>query len=331
MKLDDYTIDNTAYLLRQLKDIYGWPALCAMPADDLLVLMQRSARETDASSSLQAIAPWLRCGLLNLLCLPARQREDQIAQIAQMTGADPENLKRALLVLDKKLQLSRAERIQISNDHERTDPDVDESASALQSRPSAVLAAALGIGLGIGLLVTYQVSSYRQSLQRQLEAKDAQARKSKATSEERKQGENRQVPASQSPPSVSAPPPPEIPRPSVPESTALPEPTPSEQPRRENSDTQTATAEIRWQGCDSADPTAGTARSGNTWWPVVGPPDALLAVQRHCRSDAFRNNDGNTQIASFPDRSVAETFARELSGDSRHPYFFYVGDPTVYD
>uniref|UniRef100_UPI001E3138D2 hypothetical protein n=1 Tax=Synechococcus sp. 1G10 TaxID=2025605 RepID=UPI001E3138D2 len=72
-------------------------------------------------------------------------------------------------------------------------------------------------------------------------------------------------------------------------------------------------------------------QTGDTWWPVVGQSESLEAVQRHCRGDAFRNRDGNVQVASFRDRSAAVAFAQELSADRQHPYTFYVGEPTSYD
>ncbi len=331
MKLDDQTVEKAAGLLAQLKETYGWASLCAMPVEDLVLLMERSARDADAAQASKVIAPWLHAGLLSQLQLSAKQRNDLIARSAVDTATDPQSLRNALLAFDKKLRLSREERLKGAADGKRA--DADGPSSGVQATPSTVLAVALGIGLAVGLLVTYQVSSYRQVLQRQFDTSEEAARKAKAEADQQPEQEEEQRKSPQPPSATPLPEPSELPRPSLPESTAPTESAPSEQPRESATATQPSTPadDIRWQGCDSPDPTAGTSRAQNTWWPVVGPPGSLAAVQRHCRSDAFRNNDGNTQIASFPDRSVAEAFAREVSGDSRHPYLFYIGDPTIYD
>jgi hypothetical protein len=331
MKLNDDTVEQVAGLLAQLKETYGWDSLCSMPAEDLVLLMERSARDPDAALAARVIAPWLQNGLLNQLQLPTKRRDEQIERSAVATGTDKQSLFNALLIFDKKLQLSRNEKkLQVP---ESDGTEKKEVPSVLQAKASTVLAAALGIGLAIGLLITHQVSSYRQVLQRQLEASEKEARKAKEEAKKQEDGEMNQRRSLPPPAATPLPEPSEIPRPSLPDSTAMPESVPSEQTRGSPSasDSNPSAEDIRWQGCDSPDPTAGTARAQNTWWPVVGPPESLEAVQRHCRRDAFRNNDGNTQIASFPDRSVAEAFAREISGDGRHPYFFYIGDPTTYD
>ena len=91
-----------------------------------------------------------------------------------------------------------------------------------------------------------------------------------------------------------------------------------------------AAASGQWQACLDYASNEGTApQAGETWWPVVGPAEALEASRQHCRADAFINGSGNVQIASFRDRSTAETFAQQLSSDNSHPYGFRVGEPTV--
>lgn len=86
----------------------------------------------------------------------------------------------------------------------------------------------------------------------------------------------------------------------------------------------------RWQACLEEDQQDGAApRSGETWWPVIGPADALQAARRHCRGDAFLNSQGNAQIASFRDRDTAQSFAATLTADSSHPWSFRVGEASV--
>lgn len=86
---------------------------------------------------------------------------------------------------------------------------------------------------------------------------------------------------------------------------------------------------VSWQGCQQNQPESDRApRQGETWWPVVGPAEALEPARQHCRSDAFTNSNGNVQVASFPDRQAAEAFADALTRDNSHPYSFWVGDAT---
>jgi hypothetical protein len=86
---------------------------------------------------------------------------------------------------------------------------------------------------------------------------------------------------------------------------------------------------VTWQGCQQNQPDSDRSpRSGETWWPVVGPAEALQQARQHCRADAFTNSTGNVQVASFPDRQTAEAFADALTRDNSHPYSFWVGDAT---
>ena len=105
---------------------------------------------------------------------------------------------------------------------------------------------------------------------------------------------------------------------------AVPEPVP------EATDAPPApAATAQWQACvDVATQDGPPPQAGETWWPVVGPSEALEASRQHCRGDAFINGSGNLQIASFRDRSTAEAFAQQLTNDRSHPYSFRVGEPT---
>lgn len=105
---------------------------------------------------------------------------------------------------------------------------------------------------------------------------------------------------------------------------AAPEP---EAPEREP---QANASDQPWQACLEEEQRDGAApRSGETWWPVIGPADALTAARRHCRGDAFLNSQGNAQIASFRDRGTAQSFAETLTADSSHPWSFRVGEASV--
>ncbi|MFM7312553.1 MAG: hypothetical protein ACKO0M_05195, partial [Cyanobium sp.] len=85
-----------------------------------------------------------------------------------------------------------------------------------------------------------------------------------------------------------------------------------------------------WQAClreenrDGAPP-----QPGETWWPVVGPPDALEAARQHCRADAFVNRSGNVQIASFRSLEIASRFVEQLNQDGSIPYRFRVGEASL--
>lgn len=91
-----------------------------------------------------------------------------------------------------------------------------------------------------------------------------------------------------------------------------------------------ATTAGQWQACvNYASNDGPPPQTGETWWPVVGPGEALEDSRQHCRGDAFINGSGNVQIASFRDRGTAEAFAQQLTSDNSHPYSFRVGEPTL--
>ncbi len=118
------------------------------------------------------------------------------------------------------------------------------------------------------------------------------------------------------------------PAPSNPPSTPAPVPTPP--PREPAQTTPEPARSDQWQACmDYSSNNGPPPQAGESWWPVVGPTEALDASRQHCRGDAFRNASGNAQIASFRDRATATAFAQQLTSDSSHPYSFWVGDPTV--
>lgn len=85
-----------------------------------------------------------------------------------------------------------------------------------------------------------------------------------------------------------------------------------------------------WAACraDNGRAPSPPPQPGDVWWPVVGPPDALAEARLRCRSDAFLNRNGNVQVSSFRDRTIAASFADQLSRDPAHPYSFWVGEPS---
>ena len=106
------------------------------------------------------------------------------------------------------------------------------------------------------------------------------------------------------------------------EAERSPSPTPTPTPATNTVD--------QWQACaDYAGNDAPPPQAGETWWPVVGPREALADSRQHCRGDAFINSTGNVQIASFRDRDTATAFAEQLTRDNSHPYSFWVGDSTT--
>lgn len=86
-----------------------------------------------------------------------------------------------------------------------------------------------------------------------------------------------------------------------------------------------------WQACkQDAMIEKASPQIGESWWPVVGPAEALQDAKIYCRSDAFVSaRTGKVQISSFRDRSVAVRFAELLTSDNSHPWSFEVGSPRV--
>jgi hypothetical protein len=86
-----------------------------------------------------------------------------------------------------------------------------------------------------------------------------------------------------------------------------------------------------WQACEQDSMIEkASPQTGETWWPVVGPPEALQEAKLYCRSDAFVSaRTGKVQISSFRDRSVAVRFSELLTSDNSHPWTFEVGPPRV--
>lgn len=68
--------------------------------------------------------------------------------------------------------------------------------------------------------------------------------------------------------------------------------------------------------------------SGNTWWPVLGPPNQLDVIkQSHCR-DAYINVEGSLQVASFSTEAEARAFSERLTNSIG--VNFRVGQPREY-
>jgi len=86
-----------------------------------------------------------------------------------------------------------------------------------------------------------------------------------------------------------------------------------------------------WQACEKDSMVEkASPQIGETWWPVVGPAEALQDAKKYCRADAFVSaRTGKVQISSFRDRSVAARFAELLTSDNSHPWSFEVGPPRV--
>jgi hypothetical protein len=68
--------------------------------------------------------------------------------------------------------------------------------------------------------------------------------------------------------------------------------------------------------------------SGDTWWPVLGPPNQLDVIkQSHCR-DAYINLEGSLQVASFSTEADARAFSEHLTNSIG--VNFRVGQPREF-
>lgn len=77
---------------------------------------------------------------------------------------------------------------------------------------------------------------------------------------------------------------------------------------------------LPWQASCGSPPV-----SGSSWWPVLGPREALEVVRRSYCGDAFVTPAGVAQVASFSTFEQASAFAQRLTSASG--YSFRVGQP----
>jgi len=312
-------------LLRSLKETYGWSAIRSMPAQDLIVLLTRSSRSDEDHVAVDAFGPWIQLGLLDLLSAPPRQRQGHWRKLSADLGSPAAVLEASAQRMDRVLALSRADRRDLPTPAAVA---ADHSPSAPAGRIMPLLIGTGVLGMAAGLALTIQIGRYRQEVIRQQQAsreQKAELDRVKRQLSQRDQAAGRS--GSESPRRSLAPE--ALPTPALPEGAPdppVPEPSPS--PTRASGEPEIP----RWSGCEPVAAGSGASpQPGDLWWPVVGPLTSLEAVRRHCRADAFRNRDGNTQVASFRDRSAATAFADQLSADPQHPYTFYVGESTRYD
>lgn len=309
-------------LLHRLKNTYGWAALRRMPPEDLILLMQRSARTEAEVNAAQAFSPWIGQGLIELLVLQPRQRDQRLPMLPVAGATTTDALKATLRSLDRALALSRSER-QLSEQH--PGPAVTAAPSPRQKPLVPVLVLASVIGLAAAMAVTAQIARYRQEVMRQ----QAMAREQKAELDRVKLQLEEQQKAAATPPPAPSPPP--LNRRSLPAQTTSARPRAGTDAPGLPSSQGVGQSGLTWRACEQDQPPGAPPRSGDTWWPVVGPAAALEALRRHCRGDAFLNKDSNVQVASFRDRSSALLFAMELTAEPGHAYVFRLGEPTIYD
>lgn len=323
----DPSLERFGALLRHLKSTYGWPSIRTMATEDLMVLLKRSVRSQEDRVFLEALHPEVLRRLIDLLSTPPHQREQQIIVLASALSISPEVVAATLKRLDRTMSLSRADR--------RSRPHVtgagDESPS--KGRPpwfTPLVAGGVAIGLAGAVAITIQIDRYRQEvLRQQLVTREQKAEldRVKQQLEESQQAITKNPSAG----SLSSSPPGALSRPSLPTAREGPPRSMTEQAPPPQVTQPSSSADLRWRGCEDAGRSSTPPQSGDTWWPVVGPAASLQAVQQHCRADAFRNRDGNVQVASFPSRIAAAVFADAVTSDPGHPYTFYVGEPTTYD
>jgi hypothetical protein len=77
---------------------------------------------------------------------------------------------------------------------------------------------------------------------------------------------------------------------------------------------------LAWQASCGSPPV-----SGGSWWPVLGPREAVEVVRSRYCGDAFVTVSGAMQVASFSTSEEASAFAQRLSIASG--YGFRVGEP----
>lgn len=327
MMLTSSTADRFAGLLKSLKDAYGWQELCALPQTDFITLLRRSARSHDDKAVVEAVIPLIHHGLLPLLSTRAGNREPQIRRISSVLRLPPQDLQNLVRSLDRTIRLTNSER---EPEQVQTSDAGSKQIAISRSKLRAVVVGASVLLLAAGVGLTLQVGRYRQELARQQQATKSQKAEIDAM-KKKLSSSTSSIPS----PNGSAPEPPvfePLQRPSLPAgseaTSAVPSQSSQESSRESPRPSPATPSQLRWSGCDEAPDTS--SRSG-TWWPVVGVSESLDAVRRHCRPDAFLNRDGNVQVASYRDRDAALNFASQLTADSRHPYRFYVGEPTTLD
>jgi hypothetical protein len=82
----------------------------------------------------------------------------------------------------------------------------------------------------------------------------------------------------------------------------------------------TQQASLSWQSSCGSPPV-----SGSSWWPVLGPAEAVETVRSRFCGDAYVTADGAAQVASFSSNEDATAFAQRLSVASG--FSFRVGQP----
>lgn len=151
-------------LLRRLKNTYGWAVLSRMAPAELILLVERSARTEAEVKASQFFAPWLSQGLLGLLILHPRQRDQQPPPWPVAGATSSETLKATLSCLDRALALSRSER-QLAG---RDAGPAEAAAASPRAQPLVpALVLASMIGLAAAMAVTVQIARYRQEVVRQ--------------------------------------------------------------------------------------------------------------------------------------------------------------------
>lgn len=81
-------------------------------------------------------------------------------------------------------------------------------------------------------------------------------------------------------------------------------------------------APLSWQSSCGSPPV-----SGSSWWPVLGPAEAVETVRSRYCGDAYVTAYGYAQVASFSSQADATAFAQRLAAASG--YSFRVGQPRT--
>ncbi|NQV11626.1 MAG: hypothetical protein HQ527_10760 [Cyanobacteria bacterium] len=294
-------------MLRGLKETYGWPGLTGLEPGALIQLLRRSAKDRSEAELVDRVDQLIRAGWMDLLAAPRSERAALAAAIAGRIDATAGALTPLADSCRRSLALGFGDR------RAATPPARQAQQGWIGLAIATVLVAAAGFVLAVeagrGRLEVAGLRERNQSQQEEIAKLEEALAKARDSLQQLESAAAAVVPSS--PPS------------------RLPEAPPDPWPMDRESDAAFSSTE-RWSGCETL--TAGPAlpRPGDVWWPVIGGPETLEAVRRHCRSEASTTADGRTEVARFPNLEVAERFASRITADPRHGFIFRVGEPTLF-
>lgn len=295
------------WMLRGLKETYGWPGLTGLEPVALIQLLERSAKDRSEAELVDRVDPLIRAGWMDLLAAPRSERAALAAAVAGRIGVTASALTPLADACRRSLALGFGER------RAATAPARQGQQGWIGFAIATILVAAAGFVLAVeagrGRLEVVGLRERNQSQQEEIEKLEEALAQARNSLQQLESSAAAAVPAS--PPS------------------RLPEAPPDPWPMDSQGSTTFSSTE-RWSGCETLPAGPDLPRPGDVWWPVVGGPETLEAVRRHCRSEASTTSDGRTEVARFPDLEGAERFASRITADPRHGFIFRVGERTLF-